>query len=65
LIQTLLFLACGPTLLVGFTEPITKADRHVMKRASYVCKTQYNKCVQKIVKREELNYHVVCGRSLK
>lgn len=56
---------CVSVLMIGFNPILTDIDKKVIKRAKYVCKTQYNGCLKYIEKTDKLGYRVLCGQRRK
>ena len=56
-------LICVATILVGFSEPMSKDDTNALKTATNNCSKYFPEapCLKKFIKREELVYWAICG----
>jgi len=51
---------CLKVILIGFVMPFTPVDKSTIKRATFVCKTQYKSCIKAVIKKDATTYHVIC-----
>lgn len=56
---------CAVTILVGFSQPMTKEDNAALKTATKNCSKYYPDapCLKELRKKEELVYHAICGKA--
>lgn len=62
-----MILACAVTILVGFDKIITLQEWKTINHAKETCKIYYPEapCLKKFIKKEDLVYNAICGRSKK
>lgn len=60
-------LTCLLPVLIGFTYPLNKDDKAALKTTTKNCSKYYPEapCLKKLVKKEELVYHAICGEKVK
>lgn len=60
-------LICAATILVGLSNPVTRQELNIIAAAKAGCVRQYpdSPCLKKLIKKEELNYHAICGAKVK
>jgi len=54
---------CLKVMLIGFVMPFTPVDKSTIKRATFVCKTQYKSCIKAVIKKDATTYHIICKES--
>lgn len=56
-------LICAVTILIGLSNPPTQQEQDIISAAKIGCQKQYkdSPCLKKLIKKEEQNYHAICG----